>query len=88
MRVAVALFALTGARSVLAQEVPSKRRHEVAHISNPPAVDGRLDDSCWVSGEWSRGFLQKEPHEGTPATEETAFRILFDERHIYVAIRA
>lgn len=33
-------------------------------------------------------FRQKEPHEGEPATERTQVRVLFDDKNLYVGIRA
>ena len=44
---------------------------------------------------WSRAqaeaatdFRQEEPNEGQPATERTEVRILFDDRNLYIGIRA
>lgn len=52
-----------------------------------PAIDGRLDDSAWEHGEWYTDFIQFHPYEGQVPTEQTAFKILYDNSHLYVAIR-
>ena len=51
----------------------------------PPVVDGRLDDPVWAAAVPVGGFLQRDPDEGQPATEETLVRIAFDDDAVYVA---
>jgi len=62
----------------------------LAKRTNPhaPDIDGKLDDSVWAKGEWERGFIQSEPYEGKDPSQDTAFKILFDGRNIFVAVRA
>jgi hypothetical protein len=72
-----------------AQEVASDRALTAARISASPVIDGVLDDDCWVNaGEWSGTFVQQQPDEGRPETEETRLKILYDNHNIYVAFRA
>ena len=60
-----------------------------ARISVPPVIDGALRDDCWDNaGEWSATFVQQQPDEGKPETEETRLKILYDNHNIYVAFRA
>ncbi len=54
----------------------------------PPSIDGKLDDGAWKEGEWSGDFTQQIPTEGAPPSQKTEVKILYDERHIYAAIRA
>ncbi|HLN20573.1 MAG TPA: DUF5916 domain-containing protein [Bacteroidales bacterium] len=57
--------------------------------STIPKIDGNLNDDCWVKdGEWSGGFLQQRPVEGAKPSNETYIKLLFDDRYIYVGIRA
>jgi hypothetical protein len=54
-----------------------------------PRIDGNLDDDCWINiGEWSGGFLQQRPVEGAKPSQETYMKLFFDDRYIYVGIRA
>ena len=55
---------------------------------NPPSIDGRLNDPCWQGGNWEGGFLQRTPYPGEPATENTVFKVLYDDKNLYVAVRA
>jgi len=51
------------------------------------AVDGRLDEADWQRAVPAKDFLQRDPDEGTPATDPTEVRILFDDDAIYVGAR-
>ena len=73
-----------------AQRAPSVRRTYTTQHLNGAALrlDGRLDDACWGTVEWSTDFMQWEPTEGKPPTYQTAFKILYDEHALYIAYRA
>ena len=51
-----------------------------------PEIDGRLDDEVWQLAPVQGDFVQREPRFGQPATEQTEFRILYDERRIYFGV--
>jgi len=53
-----------------------------------PVIDGKLDDACWQTGEWMGEFIQWIPNEGAKPSQPTHFKILYDNKNIYVAIRA
>ncbi|MBN2417751.1 MAG: carbohydrate binding family 9 domain-containing protein, partial [Deltaproteobacteria bacterium] len=53
-----------------------------------PVIDGKLDDECWKHGTWAGDFHQWIPDEGAPPTFPTEFNIQYNDRNIYVAIRA
>jgi hypothetical protein len=54
----------------------------------PPVIDGRLDDAAWQEGEWAGDYTQQLPTEGAAPSQPTELKILYDERHVYFAIRA
>ena len=54
----------------------------------PPVIDGRLDDDAWKQGEWAGNYTQQIPTEGAPPSQPTELKILYDDRHVYFAIRA
>jgi hypothetical protein len=54
----------------------------------PPVIDGDLGDPCWDAVAWGADFVQWEPTEGAPPTYQTAFKILYDDKALYVAYRA
>ena len=53
-----------------------------------PEIDGKLDEIIWKTGDWATGFIQRQPQENLPPSEQTAFNILFDDKYLYVAIRS
>lgn len=57
-------------------------------VSETIKIDGHLDEPAWAQTEAATDFRQQEPNEGQAATERTEIRILFDDRNLYVAVRA
>jgi hypothetical protein len=57
-------------------------------VVKPPAIDGRLDDEAWLKqGTWSGDYTQQLPNEGAAPTKPTELKILYDDKHLYFAIR-
>lgn len=53
-----------------------------------PQIDGHLDDPAWEQVEWAgNDFRQVNPDKGKPASVQTRFKILYDEKNLYVAFR-
>ncbi len=54
-------------------------------FADPPAIDGNLADACWRAATEAGGFtLYSRPK---PAGVQTSFRVGYDERHLYLAVR-
>lgn len=72
-----------------AQQAREKRVYNTSRLSTvPPRTDGRLDDAAWNGEGWTGGFTQQIPRAGAAPSQPTAFKILFDDNYLYVAIRA
>ena len=56
--------------------------------SQPPAIDGRLDDPVWRDVTPITAFVQTSPVEGAAATEATEVWLAYDSDKIYVAFYA
>jgi hypothetical protein len=56
--------------------------------TNPPEIDGKLEDAVWAEVAWGDSFTQRQPYDGKPPTFKTQFKILYDDINIYVGIRA
>ena len=54
----------------------------------PPSVDGRLDDAVWRNAARITEFVQQQPIDGAPATEETEVYIAYDSSNIYLGFYA
>jgi TolB-like protein len=73
----VAGFAVGGGRSLQARRT-----------SQPPTIDGRLDDAVWRDAVRVTDFSQTNPIEGAPPTELTEVWIAYDADQLYFAFHA
>ena len=64
-----------------------RREVTATRTSEPPVIDGLLNDECWSLAEPASDFTQRDPDEGMPPTERTEIRILYDDDALYVAAR-
>jgi hypothetical protein len=67
------------------QIIPELKAYRVNPHS--PTIDGVLDDSVWCSSKIDKGkmTIQRQPNEGTPASESTLVAVAYDPEAIYVA---
>lgn len=59
-----------------------------AKFSSAPKIDGTLDNPVWKEGVVLDTFTQYEPQEGAEPTEKTAAYIGYDNKNLYIAVRA
>ena len=48
-----------------------ERKLPAVRAAGPIRIDGSLDEPDWARAPVARGFVQNDPHEGEPATEDT-----------------
>lgn len=64
---------------------PSTSRSIAAYpVQHQITVDGHLDESEWRDAPLATDFVQSEPHTGSPGTEKTEVRVLFDGERLYI----
>ncbi len=69
--------------------VKHPRVYTTQRLTTPrPVIDGKLDDECWKTGVWAGNFTEYTPNEGAKPPQKTELKILYDDKNIYVAIRA
>ncbi|HEX7117991.1 MAG TPA: DUF5916 domain-containing protein [Longimicrobiales bacterium] len=90
----VVLLAVPGALSARQARTPEvgaapgmKRVVAVSAGSEPPRLDGVLDDAAWALAEPATGFVQMRPNPGAAATRPTEARVVYDASAIYVGMR-
>ena len=64
------------------------RRLVAVRTATPIKVDGALDEQDWSQAPAAKDFIQSEPREGEPASEDTEIRVLYDNENLYVGILA
>ena len=76
-------------RGVVGGEM-EKRKIYYAHrvTSQAPEIDGKDADLIWQLAEVGTDFVQLDPVENALPSQRTAFRILYDNKNLYVFIRA
>src|SRR2546425_5242747 len=50
-------------------------------------LDGRLDGPFWAAADSINNFRQREPLEGSPATERTVVKMAHDADALYIVVR-
>jgi hypothetical protein len=61
-----------------------ERTAVAAIVDEAPSVDGRLNDSVWQRAAALDGFIQRELHEGQPASERTEVRVVVAGDALYI----
>jgi hypothetical protein len=67
---------------------PRDRATRAVRKAGAITVDGRLDDAGWRGVPVASDFWQRSPKEGAPPGHATEFQIAYDDRALYVAVRA
>jgi hypothetical protein len=47
-------------------------------------IDGKMDEAAWATAPVTSDFIQSTPAEGSPITQPTEVRFLFDDDNLYV----
>ncbi len=68
-------------------QTPVKRTYQTNFTETAPVIDGVADD-CWDLVEWTSDFIQSQPVENKPPSQQTAFKILYDNDNVYMFIRS
>jgi hypothetical protein len=64
------------------------KHHGARRASEPPLIDGRLDDRAWAAVPADSRFTQNFPDEGRPPSQRTELRVLYDDEALYLGVRA
>lgn len=78
-------FAFGQAKSGDLEGIVKKKYFTERIKSESPVIDGILNDLVWETVEWGGDFIQNQPTEGIAPTEQTRFKILYDEKNLYIA---
>lgn len=80
--------AVLGPRVLHAHQAPDRTLNAVRLEGVRPQIDGALDDPVWQQAPVFTGFVQREPEEGQPASEQTTVQVAYDDEMLYVGIMA
>ncbi|WP_339857458.1 carbohydrate binding family 9 domain-containing protein [Pseudohongiella acticola] len=63
------------------------RQFRAVRVTQPPVIDGIIDDAVWQQAEAITDFHQTRPGNGTPTSERTEVYVVYDDDALYVAAR-
>jgi hypothetical protein len=86
-RLAVSLILIVLFSSGYSQTI-EKKTYQTAFTHEAPYIDGMMNDSCWNMVDWGGDFTQTQPYDNKPPSQQTSFKILYDDNNLYVFIRA
>ncbi len=88
MALLAALFIVAASSPVSAQASKERPFIQAVKVEAGPKVDGVLDEAVWQTAIPVESFTQQEPNLGQPASERTEVRVVFDDRTIYIGVKA
>jgi hypothetical protein len=59
----------------------------VIRTDEAPVIDGTISDKVWEKAVPVTEFVQREPDNGAPATQDTEIYMLYDDNYLYIGIR-
>ncbi len=88
MRIGIALFLLFQIIYSQTNDRPVKQYFPVKINQSAIQIDGILDDDAWQTVPEAEDFVQFNPVEGALPSEQTRFKVAYDESNIYIAVQA
>jgi hypothetical protein len=79
----------TSQQLVPARPSPSELRTMIGARMNDDesiVLDGRLDEAVWARAVPAGSFIQQDPNNGEPATEQTEVRIVYSKDALYLGV--
>ncbi len=88
--VCVILFTQTVLFSQDSTDVVALRTYTTSFLNQTtaPEIDGKLNDPAWNIVPWEGDFIEQRPDENTAPDHQTKFKIVYDQKFLYVGIRA
>src|SRR6476620_6498495 len=84
----LAIPALYPAAAIGQQPQPQAPTANAVRADQPPAIDGKEDDAIWRTAPATSDFLEFMPREGKDPRFKTEFKVAYDDRSLYVFVRA
>ncbi|MFH1573212.1 MAG: DUF5916 domain-containing protein, partial [Acidobacteriota bacterium] len=72
---------------VITRDAAGHATLRAVRLAEPLRLDSRLEEEVYGSVPPAGGFIQQDPGEGEPATEQTETWVFFDDKNLYIAAR-
>lgn len=63
----------------------SRKKYFTTRATKAVTLDGVPDEEAWNAVEWGGDFTQHEPSEGQQPSQQTSFKMLYDDTYLYIA---
>ena len=84
----ICLFSKAIAQEKAARQIIPKRQYFTSKSALPIKLDGVPTEPAWDAVAWSEDFTEYQPNENTPPAQQTHFKILYDNKYLYIAYQA
>ena len=64
------------------------KSYYASRTSIAPKIDGVIDEDVWEKLNWESNFIELEPEEAAEPSQQTLFKLIYDDDNIYVAIKS
>jgi hypothetical protein len=70
-------------------DLSNKRVYTTRSVSESesPEIDGLINEPAWEKVEWTSDYIENQPDENTPPSEQTKFKVIYDKKYLYFAFR-
>ena len=79
------ILVLTTANANPADTVIEKKQYNTKRLTGTVVLDGIPSEEIWNTVEWGGDFIQWQPNEGKAPSQPTQFKILYDDKFLYIA---
>lgn len=78
-------FIFLASRGNPADTTIERKKYHTQRISGSITLDGIPNEEAWNAVEWGGDFIQYQPNEGKSPSQQTNFKILYDDKFLYIA---
>lgn len=64
-----------------------RKKYSTNRLNGTITLDGVPSEDAWNAVEWGGDFTQWQPNEGKPPSQQTNFKILYDDKFLYIGYR-
>nr|HRO43263.1 DUF5916 domain-containing protein [Flavipsychrobacter sp.] len=67
--------------------IPKRQYFTTKLVDQSIKLDGEPNEAAWENVNWSENFIQYKPHEKAAPSQPSSFKILYDNRFLYIAYK-
>ncbi|MGV3586979.1 MAG: DUF5916 domain-containing protein [Adhaeribacter sp.] len=80
-------FLFFSAQSNPLDSLAVKKKYFTKPVVGSITLDGKITEEAWNAVEWGGDFVQWQPNDGKAPSQSTDFKILYDDKFLFVAFR-